>query len=113
MASTNHEAFQLLHFLPAVLLPDLQMINLTPVTIKLSVDLFKIPPHYLGPRPHRRNQLLELQRESSKLHPIGLRLRPELLEFFIPLLQTKVYPLLDLQLDLHLTLKTISLQRRC
>ena len=36
----------------------------------------------------------------------------ELPEFFVPLLQTKVYPLLDLQLNPHFALKTISLHRK-
>ena len=44
MTSTNDEALQLLHLLLAVLLPDLEAIDLTPVMIKPPIDLLQISP---------------------------------------------------------------------
>ena len=80
----------------SVLLPDLQAIDLTPVTIELPIDLLKVPPYYLGSCLHQRDQLLHLQGQGSKLSPIDLRLGPELLKLLISLFQTKVHPLLGL-----------------
>ena len=53
MPHTNHEALQPLHLLIGVLLPDLQAIDLTPVTIKPPIDLLKVPFHHLGSCLHR------------------------------------------------------------
>ena len=49
MPRANDETLQFFSLLLGILLPDLQTIYLTPVTIKPSVDLFKIPSHYLSP----------------------------------------------------------------
>ena len=100
MASTNNETFQFLCLLFGVLLPDLQVINLTPVTIKPPIDLFKIPPHHFGSCLHWRDQFLDLQRESSELSSICLRLGVELAKILIPGVQTNVHQLLNLQRSL-------------
>ena len=49
MPSANDEPFQLLSLLLGILLPDLQAIDLTPVTIKLPIDLFEVLPYHFGP----------------------------------------------------------------
>ena len=113
MASTNDEAFQLLGLLLGILLPDLEAINLTPVMIKLPIDLLQISPHHFASCLHQRDQLLDLHGEGSKLGPISLRLVVELMKLFIPLIKMNVHEFLDLQLDPHHSLYTISLQRRC
>ena len=113
MPSANNEPLQLLGLLLGVLFPDLQVIDLAPVTIKLPVDLLQILPYHLGPGLHRGNQLLHLQGERRKLGSINLRLRPELTKLLISLVQTTVHVLLDLQHVSHLTFKKISLSERC
>ena len=47
--SAHNEAFQLLNLLLGVLLPDLQAIDLTPVTIELPVDLLEVFSNHLSP----------------------------------------------------------------
>ena len=49
MPSTNNETLQLLGLLLGILLPDIQVVDLTLVTVKLPIDLFKVLPHYFGP----------------------------------------------------------------
>ena len=113
MPSANNEPLQLFSLLLGVLLPDLQTIDLTPVMIKLSIDLLQIPSYHLSPCLHRGDQLLDLQREGSKLSPINLGLRPELAKLLVPLLQAKVHTLLRLQHIPQMVFKTISLSGRC
>ena len=60
MPSANNEPLELLGLLLGVLLPDLQAIDLTPVTIKPPVDFLEVLLDHLDPRLHRGDQLLHL-----------------------------------------------------
>ena len=111
--SANNEPLQLLSLLLGVLFPDLQAIDLTPVMIEPPIDLLQILSYYLGSCLHRRDQLLHLQGQGSKLSPIDLRLGAELSKLLISLLRTKVHPPLGLQHIPQLAFKTISLLERC
>ena len=109
MGSPNDEPSQFFDLLFQLLLPCLQVVNLPSMVVKATINLFQVPLHHLRLLLHQRNQLLDLQGESSKLGPICLSLEPKLVKLLVPGVQKSIHKLLGLQLGPYHGLQAISL----